>query len=234
MSIAITLTEKKHEARVSSLLLAENLGITHAAILKTIDKHFEILKSHGQLRFEIGVISKKGAGQKTRTALLNESQSYFVLTLSKNTNRVVELKSNLVKAFDRFRREQQTTEDYLPFYHELHDNVKALSDRAHQNGSQVKESLLHMNFNKLINKAFCLDAGQRPDLPPRLRAQVTAANVIAGDIVQRCVAAGLDHKATYLKVKQAIFALAEPVRGLYQTSAQNQTFQTADTKNPEL
>lgn len=122
----------------------------------------------------------------------------------------------------------------MPFYHELHDNVKALADQEHQNGSQVKESLLHMNFNKLINKAFSLEAGQRPDLPPRLRAQVTAANVIAGDIVLRCNTAGLDHKATYQNVKQAVFALAEPLRGLYQPLAQNRVLQTANTKNPEL
>ena len=91
-----------------------------------------------------------------------------------------------------------------------------------------------MNFNKLINKAFGLDAGQRPNLPPRLRAKVTAANIIAGDIVQRCLEDDLDHKTTYQKVKQAVFALAEPVGGLYLMLAQNGMFPTLDTKNPEL
>jgi phage regulator Rha-like protein len=233
----ITITEKKHEAKVSSLVLAENLGITHGAVLKTLDSYLDSFQELNPIRFEIAkgeLLPQGGRAKATRYALLNEDQSYLLLSFSRNTKRVVALKLNLVKAFGRFRREQQTTEDYLPFYHELHDNVKALSDKAHQNGSEVKESLLHMNFNKLINKAFCLEAGQRPDLPPRLRAQVTAANVIAGDIVHRCVAAGLDHKDTYLKVKQAVFALAEPVRGLYLTSAQNQILPSTATKNPEL
>ena len=100
----------------------------------------------------------------------------------------------------------------MPFYHELHDNVKALSDKAHQSGSKTDERVFHINFNRLINQAFGLDAGQRPDLPPRLRAKVTVANVIAGDIVQQCIKANLDHKTTYQKVKQAVFALAEPIR----------------------
>jgi phage regulator Rha-like protein len=237
MNNVIALTEKKHEALVSSLILAENLGITHGAVLKTIDSYMATFQELNPIRFEIAkgeLLPQGGRAKATRYALLNEDQSFLLLSFSRNTKRVVELKLNLVQAFGRFRREQQTTEDYLPFYHDLHDNVKALSEIAHQNGSQVKENLLHMNFNKLINKAFCLDAGQRPNLPPKLRAKVTAANVIAGDIVQRCVAAGLDHKTTYQKVKQAVFALAEPVIGLYQSSAQNQAFPIADTKNPEL
>ncbi|MGZ8952972.1 MAG: Rha family transcriptional regulator [Methylobacter sp.] len=237
MSNIIALTEKKHEARVDSLSLADNLGIQHKNLLALVDASKQEFEEFGRLAFETRKgepLQHGGFAKATRIALLNEDQSYFLLTLTRNTKHTKHLKVELVKAFSRFRKHQQTTEDYLSFYHELHDNVKTLSDKAHQNGIQVKESLLHMNFNKLINKAFCLDAGQRPDLPPRLRAQVTAANVIAGDIVQRCVAAGLDHKDTYLKVKQAIFALAEPVRGLYQSPAQNRMLQTAVTKNPEL
>ncbi|WP_340123846.1 Rha family transcriptional regulator [Methylobacter svalbardensis] len=234
MNNVISLIEKKHEPRVDSLAIADRLGIQHKNALALIDDNKLEFGEFGRVAFETRTLETNGGNQKQRIAFLNEDQSYFLLTLTRNTKRTKPLKVELVKAFSRFRKHKQTTEDYLPFYHELHDNVKSLSDRAHQNGSQVKESFLHMNFNKLINKAFCLDAGQRPDLPPRLRAQVTAANVIAGDIVQRCVMAGLDHKVTYQEVKQAVFALAEPVRGLYLPSTQNRAFQTADTKNPEL
>jgi phage regulator Rha-like protein len=209
---AVTLIEKKNEARVDSLFMAKSLCIQHKNVLALIDSNKDNFQELGRVAFETRVVSKNGAGQKTRIALLTEDQSYFLLTLTRNTKHTTRLKVDLVKSFSRFRKHQQTTEDYLPFYHELHDNVKALSDLAHQNGSQVKESLLHMNFNKLINKAFGLDAGQRPDLSPVLRVKVTAANVIAGDIVDRCMKSGLDHKATYQKVKQAIFALAEPAR----------------------
>lgn len=208
MNNVIALTEKKHEPRVDSLVLAESLGIQHKNVLALVDDNKSEFCEFGQLAFETRVVSKKGAGQKTRTALLNEDQAYFLLTLTRNTEHTKRLKVELVKAFSRFRKHQQVTNDYLPFYHELHDNVKALADRAHQSGSDTDEKLFHINFNKLINKAFGLDAGQRPDLAPRLRAKVTAANVIAGDIVERCIKANLDHKTTYQKVKQAIFALA--------------------------
>ena len=234
MNNVITLIEKKHEPRFDSLALADNLGIQHKNALALIDDNKLEFGEFGRVAFETRTLETNGGNQKQRVALLNEDQSYFLLTLTRNTNRTKHLKVELVKAFSRFRKHQQTTEDYLPFYHELHDNVKALSDIAHQNGSEVKESLLHMNFNKLINNAFCLEAGQRSGLPPRLRAQVTAANVIAGDIVQRCIAAGLDHKLTYQKVKLAVLALAEPVKSLYQPSAQNRILPSAGTKNPAL
>ena len=173
MSNAIALIEKKHEARVDSLVLAESLGIQHKNVLALVDDNKSEFGEFGQLAFQTRVVSKKGAGQKTRAALLNEDQAYFLLTLTRNTKRTKHLKIELVKAFSRFRKHQQVTNDYLPFYHDFHDSVKVLSDMAHQNGSDTDEKLFHINFNKLINKAFGLDAGQRPDLASCLRAKVT-------------------------------------------------------------
>jgi phage regulator Rha-like protein len=235
MSNVITLTEKKHEARVDSLALANSLCIQHKNLLALVDASKQEFEEFGRLAFETRVANRKqGGGTPIRHALLNEDQAYFLLTLTRNTERTKRLKVELVKAFSRFRQHQQVTSDYLPFYHELHDNVKALSVMAHQNGSTTDESLFHININKLINKAFGINAGQRSSLPPHLRAKVTASNVIAADLIQQCIAANLDHKTTFQRVKQAVFALAEPVRAIYQPPAQNRTFQAADTRTPEL
>lgn len=208
---AITLHPVKNEARVDSRLLAEHLGITHEAVLKTIDKNLSAFQEFSPLRFEIDVVKRKqGGGSPTRYALLDENQSYLLLTFSRNTKHVVSLKVELVKAFSRFRQHKQTTADYLPFYHELHDSLRELADQAQRNGSKADEKLLHINFNKLINKTFGLDAGQRSDLPPRLRIKITTANVMACEIIKQCIIANLDHKTTYRRVKQAIIALATP------------------------
>jgi phage regulator Rha-like protein len=234
MSNVIAITEKKHEARVDSRVLAEHLGIQPKNALALIDANKPEFEEFGRVAFETRTIETKGGKQKQRIALLNEDQAYFLLTLTRNTERTKRLKVELVKAFSRFRQHQQVTSDYLPFYHELHDNVKALSAMAHQNGSTTDESLFHVNFNKLINKAFGLDAGQRSSLPPQLRAKVTASNVIAADLIQQCIAANVDHKTTFQRVKRAVCALTEPARGLYQPLAQNRAFQAADTRYPEL
>ncbi|MDP3875943.1 MAG: hypothetical protein Q8Q50_03080 [Methylobacter sp.] len=56
MNNVITLTEKKNEARVDSRLIADQLGITHEAVLKTIDTHIDAFQEFDPLRFEIGVV----------------------------------------------------------------------------------------------------------------------------------------------------------------------------------
>jgi hypothetical protein len=132
----------------------------------------------------------------------------LLLTFSRNTAHIRKLKVELVKAFSRFRQHQQTEADYLSFYHELHDEVKVLAERAWQSGSTASEDVFHMNFNRLINKAFGLESGQRPSLPGHLRAKVTAANVIARDLLQDAINRGLDYKAAHQYVKQGVLAFA--------------------------
>lgn len=118
MNNVIALTEKRKEPLVDSRLMANQLGITHEAILKTIDSHFDSFHQLNPFRFEIAkgeLLPQGGRARATRYALLSEDQSYLLLTFSRNTKRVVELKLNLVRAFSRFRREQQNATDYLPF-----------------------------------------------------------------------------------------------------------------------
>lgn len=202
----IELSQVKNEARVDSRLLAEHIGIQHKNVLATIDNQI--------LRFErFGIIAfktrKSKRGIPERYALLNEDQSYLLLTFSKNTDRVADLKVELVMAFSRFRQHVQVDSDYLPYYHELHDSVKALAGVAHKNGSLTDERLFHINFNRLINDAFGVEAGHRKDLPGHLRAKITAANVIAKELLDSAIASGLDHKSTYQYVKKGIKAFAD-------------------------
>lgn len=212
---AITSIEINHDLRVDSSTLANNIGIQHKNAIALVDNNKLEFEELGRLAFETRKgeqLIHGGFAKSTRIALLNEDQSYFLLTLTRNTKRTKALKVNLVKSFSRFRKNQQSEADYLPFYHELHDKVRALSDRAHQDGSLTSENLFHITYNKLINKAFGLKTGQRSELSPRLRAKLTAANIVAEEVIQQCIFARLNHKATYQKVKQAIFAIAEPIK----------------------
>lgn len=211
MSNIITLIEKKREARVDSLALADNLSVQHKNVLALVDSYQAEFKEFGPLAFETRKgepLQHGGFAKATRIALLNEDQSYFLLTLTRNTKRTKHLKVGLVKAFSRFRKHQQSDTDYLPYYHELHDSVKALADRAHQCGSNAPEHVFHININKLINDAFGLKSGQRQDLPGHLRAKVTAANVIARELLEEAMSRGYDHKAAYQHVKQGILVFA--------------------------
>lgn len=211
MTTEITVIEvsAKEEPRVDSRLLADRLGNQHATVIRLIDEYKNDFESLGVLRFKIdkpGAKSKGGRPEKL--AMLTEDQAYFLLTLSRNSRKVRSLKIELVKAFARFRQNRQTEADYIPYYSELHDAVKTLADHAHQHGSMTDERLFHINFNKLINKTFRLEAGQRQCLPGHLRAMVTAANLVAKNAIEGAILAGLDHHQAYAAAKHAVQSLA--------------------------
>ena len=99
MNNVITLAVKKHVARVDSQILAKHLDIQHKNVLALIDNNSQEFQEISQLAFQTRVISKKKAGQATRYALLTEDLAYFLLTLTRNTDRTKRLKLNLIQAF---------------------------------------------------------------------------------------------------------------------------------------
>jgi phage regulator Rha-like protein len=86
---------------VDSRLIATNLGIQHEAVIKNIRKYATKFQAMGVLRFEIGKLEDGSTGRPGQFIYLNELQSNFLMTLSKNTDAVVECKFNLSIAFDK-------------------------------------------------------------------------------------------------------------------------------------
>ncbi len=111
---------------------------------------------------------------KQNGALLNEDQAYFLLSLSRNTEIVVELKSKLITAFSEARRaaDMRRTE-YMPTYHAAHDRIKALA------AGSSSARFQHMNFNKLLNKVAGIEAGQRASAPVPKQALLIVGQMLA-------------------------------------------------------
>jgi anti-repressor protein len=88
---------------VDSRLVAERLGIQHESFLKTIRKYRErIERKFGNLRFEIGTSTNSiGASHEVTFVMLTEPQATVLMTISKNTDQVLECKFDLVDAFER-------------------------------------------------------------------------------------------------------------------------------------
>ncbi|WP_448645639.1 Rha family transcriptional regulator [Pseudomonas mohnii] len=101
---AIVLIQSKGEARADSRVLAEQLGVKPKNTLGLIERYLSKFERFGVVPFET---EKPGAGtaggRPERFALLNEDQCYFLLSLSRNTDRVVELKADLIMAFREAR-----------------------------------------------------------------------------------------------------------------------------------
>ena len=100
---SLSVCEKDRVLVIDSRLIAQELGIKHKSFMETIRKHEkQTEQAFGILRFETAEIN--GKGQPEKFVYLTEEQSLFMMTLSRNTERVVQCKIQLVKAFTEARK----------------------------------------------------------------------------------------------------------------------------------
>ena len=102
MSNSLVFLSKNNLPLTTSLIIAERLDIQHKNILHNIDKFSKELQTINPLAFETRKgepLPQGGYSKSTRYALLTEEQAAFVITLSRNTPKVVEFKLALTKAF---------------------------------------------------------------------------------------------------------------------------------------
>jgi hypothetical protein len=90
------------EDRIDSRLVAQNLDIEHRAFIQTLRKYEDKLQELGILTFEMAKLSS--VGHPETYVMLNENQAIFAMTLSRNTEQVVELKLKLTQAFAASRK----------------------------------------------------------------------------------------------------------------------------------
>lgn len=180
-STQLVLTSARSAPRVDSRLLAQQLGSKHRSVFALIDRYSERLRGHGQLLFKKAVGERaQGGGNAERFALLNENQAILLLALSRNTERVVELKDRLVREFASARRAAELRQtDYLPGYHALHDAIK-----VHAHGS-TNARWHHINANNALNALAGLQPGQRGTAGPGALSVLTVGACLATLALQR-------------------------------------------------
>jgi phage regulator Rha-like protein len=198
---------KGKEPRIDSRLIAGGLGIAHNNFIALAEKYKSRLSAFGLVLFETDKVKAK-MGRPERIVYLNENQCYAIVTLSKNTERAVDLKFALVMAFSEAREALAAVTDYLPSYREAHDNLAQL---VRLNGSSVPESVHHTNLEKMINKALRVPTGSRKQLPPATRSAIAVAERIASVACEQALHTGQDHKAAYQKAKTGVLNYAKTV-----------------------
>jgi Rha family phage regulatory protein len=91
---------------IDSRIVAKGLGIDHSNFLETIKKHQAVIeRDFARVLFKTETLETKGGKQQVKFALLTEGQLAFIVTLSRNTPKVVEFKSKLVRSFSQARQE---------------------------------------------------------------------------------------------------------------------------------
>ena len=195
----LALTTTKDEARVDSRLLAQHLGSQHQSAIENIKNYqtdFEVL---GKVRFETEALPGSRTGQSVKFVMLNEDQSFLLPTYSRNTSRVRHLKLRLIQVFSEARRAINMRQvEYLPTYHHLHDTVHQLAI-----GSS-NEKFVHINVNKLVNKAAGVETGQRANASLPQQAML----IVCQDLATKAMHGATDHHVGYQRAKQCLHALS--------------------------
>lgn len=83
----------------TSLHIADGARANHKAVMQLIKTHIHHFNKFGRVAFEMRPFDTEGGVQTRRIALLNEQQATFLMTLMRNTDRVVDFKCALVQAF---------------------------------------------------------------------------------------------------------------------------------------
>ena len=195
----LVLSTIKDEARIDSRLLAKHLGSQHQSIVENVKNYqadFEVL---GKVRFETEALPGSRTGQSVKFVMLNEDQSFLLLTYSRNTSRVRHLKLRLIQVFSEARKAINMRQvEYLPTYHHLHYTVHQLAI-----GSS-NEKFVHINVNKLVNKAAGVETGQRASASLPQQAML----IVCQDLATKAMHGAADHHDGYQRAKHCLQALS--------------------------
>ena len=156
----------------NSLVIAEGTQNEHRAILQLIGKYEEKFNRWGKVYFshlKCGNNERDLRGRPTRIAFLNEPQATFLITLLRNSEIVLDFKSELVNQFFKMRQilMQRATLDWqetrrigkLTRRSET-DVIKDLIKYAETQGSTHADRLYQV-YSKLANKIVGLRGGER-------------------------------------------------------------------------
>lgn len=195
---------KGNDIFTDSLVIAQGTGNQHHAVRELIKKYKDDIEDFGTL-----LISNEEStgGRPTELFLMNEEQATFLMTLLKNSKKVVAFKKELVRQFYEMRR--LLLERQSPHWQATRlesktnrrmetDEIKALVEYAKANGSKNADKY-YVNFTKLANKVV--------GIPPDSRDAITASQlnnlILIEHIIGEIIKAGIRQGSYYKDIYQA-------------------------------
>ncbi len=202
------------EQRISSALIAKSIGVENRAISALIRKHKARLSTFGQVTFEMSP-----NGQK-KVVLLNEDQATFILTLSKNSEKVVDFKHQLVTAFSNLRRKQAIVDENHAKVewqerrelgkltrHTQTGAIQTFLDYAGNQGSSNYPLRGYSILTKMVNNALQIDDRETAS-EEQLHLVATAELLVARTLIEG-MNVGLAYKNIYQRCRTKVHDLAD-------------------------
>lgn len=202
------------EPRIDSRLLAPELNHRHRTIFENILKYKDQFKTLGLLPFETEAVNLNDArGVKyQKFALLNEGQCYFLLTLMRNNDVIVEKKAKLVQAFlqakDQLVLHELARIEGKAVRRTETDAIKSLVEYASAKGSS-NANMYYANITRMTNNLLGIKAGKRDQLDHKTLQQIKVAETIVEMAIRDGLKAELPYKDIYKLCKERVSAIAK-------------------------
>ena len=117
------------ELRVDSRIIAEKLGVEHKNTLEMIKKFEDRLEKYGRVAFKTIPFDTVGGMQSLTVCFLNEQQSTFLVTLSRKSEKAVDLKQELTDSYHFYKSKHSP----LPLPQTFAESLRLLADQVEKN-----------------------------------------------------------------------------------------------------
>lgn len=192
---------KNNDTFTSSIIIANGTGNKHKNVKELIVKYQTQLKALGTLSVLNG---ESSGGRPEQYYLLNEPQATFLITLLKNTKKVVDFKLELVKQFYAMRKFilekqskewQETRKNGILTRKAETSTIKQLVEYAKNQGSKNSDKL-YMTYSKLANRIIGVNK--------RDTATIMQLNnlSLAENIILHCIENGIKEGKPYKEIYQ--------------------------------
>ena len=202
---------KGNDVFTNSKVIAEGTGNQHHAVREIIKKYRSDIEEFGTLRISN---EESSGGRPMELFYLNEEQATFVITLLRNSKKVVEFKKELVHQFYAMRRfilekqSKQWTDTRLANKENRlkeTDVIKMLVDYAQKQGSTHSDKL-YVAYTKL---AKAVVRGKRDFVSVTDLNNLTLVESIILQTIRIDMSAGMHYKDIYRDCKRRIESFAD-------------------------
>lgn len=199
----------RNEVFTDSLIIAQGTENQHESVQRRIRVYEKEICTLGKLGFEIRPMP---SGQEMKIYLLNEQQATFLITLLKNTNKVVKFKLELVRQF--YQMKQYILEHNSPHWQATRlesksnrkletDEIKIFVAYATEQGSKNAEKY-YCNLSKLANKAVGIEADSRNGATINQLNNLILIEHIIGEVIKEEIKRNIYYKDIYKACKKRI------------------------------
>lgn len=217
-----------NEPVTSTLIIAEGMNLKHRAVMTLVNKYKDRLETRGVMTFEMSKPLKgHNEGRPVKYALVNESQFLFLVTLMRNSERVLDFKDTLTKEFIKQRKliaQLLTQRQNLAWLEQRDqgkvsrraqtDTIKEFVEYAKNQGS-TSAKFYYPNISTMENQALFILEERYPNVRDVLSGQQLQIIASADLTVKRALEYGMEQKMHYRDIyemaKRRIYEFADLV-----------------------